>query len=199
MQVESVVSAVTAPPSKKQVKNVSIEGEPLALQTHLENTAELFSNYSKTLKDIALTKDVEVAFKKLSKSYSSFQSAYIESLSKKTPKAKATKKKSEHEPKRFAVYPFVSEFIGKEGPLSRTEIHVSITSYVKAEKEANPEAWATDKKASFKLLGKLQPLFQGIEGVMKERGVSVEIPAEIKYTEIMGYLKYCIDGASKDV
>ena len=202
--VESVESVVM----EEQTPQYNID----SITTYLNETSDFFSNYSKFFKDTTLTKEdrikAEASFKKLTKSYTFLQSCYIDNLSKQLSyyeKHFQTKKKggakkvvdksksSVH--KQHVAQPFLLTFMGRNENelISRAEALTAITNYVKNEKVTNPDIIKTEKKGSFKIIGKLEALFQGISETMKTANVPDfnGIPPELKYQQIMQYLKYC--------
>ena len=77
--------------------------------------------------------------------------------------------------------------------VSRSESLSAINGYVKSEKAKNPDIILDNDKRSFKLIGELEPLFAGIKKVMENKKLldGKEMPAHIKYTQIMEYMSHC--------
>jgi hypothetical protein len=77
--------------------------------------------------------------------------------------------------------------------VSRSDALTAITGYVKQEKEKNPDIILESDKRSFKLIGDLKVLFDGIQQVMESKNLleNKQMPTEIKYTQIMEYMTHC--------
>jgi hypothetical protein len=185
----------------------------------LNTTSDKLTDYVKFFKDTTFSKDdrskVETGFKKFYKSTGLLQTTYTDNLSKQVSllekngggksKAKSvTDKEKSAIHKKLNVQPFLLKFMNLEQGtmVSRSDALSSITSYVKEQKEKNPNIIAENDKRSFKLIGELKPLFDGIFHVMESKGQKLEsIPQQIKYTQIMQYMTHCFvkDDASTPV
>ena len=94
-------------------------------------------------------------------------------------------------------------FMGLESGtmVSRAEALQAITGYVKTLKESgNSDIKVEGNNRAFKIVGKLQTLFAGIEKVMLERGDLKKgeiIPDKITYIQIMKYMTYCFKKSDK--
>lgn len=97
--------------------------------------------------------------------------------------------------KKCKVHSFVLEFM--ELPIdtlvSRGEILVSLTIFVKIEINSNPFMFREDRR-EFNLIGKLNILFQKIFEIKKIRENLPNdyiFPTFLRYTDFMNYVKYC--------
>lgn len=214
VQVQSPVQTET--PSQVEltpVENVAIvqEQDLSVLLESINSISDTLTESSKYFKDNSLSKDerakVEAGLKKLVKSFSGFQQAYTDYLSKHLSlleksagsKSSTVKKVTDKEKsaihKKLPVYPFLLSFMKLEpgSQVSRSDALTAITGFVKTEKVTNPDIIVEDDKRSFKLIGELQTLFAGIEGVMKTKGLLQDktFPTNIKYTQIMQYMTHC--------
>ena len=161
---------------------------------------------SKSLKDYDLTKEfINESTKKLNKVIEltssisinrNNESSKIMNSSSKKKTSKKDKKNSTPNPnhavhKKCNTFKELLEFMNlpEDTLISRSDIQRAICSYV-SQNKLNIE---TEKK-KFKLEGKLKNLFVFIRSKMIEKDVlkkDDEFPTAIKYTDIMGYLKYC--------
>jgi hypothetical protein len=177
----------------------------------INTTSDRLLEYAKYFKDSTLSKDergkVETSFKKFQKSYNTVQNAYYDHLSRQVStlekssgsKSGGTKKVQDKEKsaihKKLHVHPFLLNFMKlDQGTLvSRSDALTAITGFVKQEKEINPDIIVSTDKRSFRLIGELKVLFNGIEQIMKSKNLldGKEIPTEIKYTQIMQYMTHC--------
>ena len=149
----------------------------------------------------------ETSMKNMFKSYITMQSAYYDNMSKQlstlekyaSNKSSGVKKTTDKDKaaihKKLPVHPFLLSFMKLEpGTLvSRSESLSAINGYVKSEKAKNPDIILDNDKRSFKLIGELEPLFAGIKKVMENKKLldGKEMPAHIKYTQIMEYMSHC--------
>jgi disulfide oxidoreductase YuzD len=211
--VEQVVSLESESVPQVQVEEkttVSVD-----LQTVLDyiNTAsDRFTEFAKAFKDFSLNKEdrgkVETAIKKFSKASGLVQSAYVDLLSKQvslleknvSTKSNESKKVVDKEKaaihKKLHAQPFLLQFMKIEPNtlVSRSEALTAITGYVKDEKLKNPDIMVEGDKKSFKLIGDLKTLFDGIKVVMQNKNlITAEkpFPEHIKYTQIMEYMTHC--------
>jgi hypothetical protein len=84
--------------------------------------------------------------------------------------------------------------------VSRAEALNAINSFVREHKEKkNPDIVVAGDNRSFRLIGKLKTLFEGIAPVMVAKGITTPIPDHIKFTDIMGYMSHCFVGVSAEV
>ena len=177
----------------------------------INTTSDRLLEYAKYFKDSTLSKDergkVETSFKKFQKSYNTVQSAYYDHLSRQVStlektsgsKSGGVKKVQDKEKsaihKKLPVHPFLLNFMKlDQGVLvSRSDALTAITGFVKQEKEKNPDIIVESDKRSFKLIGELKVLFNGIEQIMKSKNLldGKQMPTEIKYTQIMQYMTHC--------
>jgi len=177
----------------------------------LNNISDQFHEFNSFFKNFSFSKEerlkIEPVFKKTQKSFLALQTAYYDNLSRKLSiseknsgnRTNGTKKIQDKEKsaihKKLAVHPFLLKFMKLEqGTLvSRSDALTAITGYVKQEKERNPNIIVESDKRSFKLIGELKDLFDGIEKVMRSKNLleNSQIPSEIKYTQIMEYMTHC--------
>ena len=189
-------------------------GEVLNFVENLNTTSDELAELSKFFKENTFSKDerskVDISFKKLYKAFNLLQLAYMENLTRDVSrlekssgnKSNAVKKVQDKDKaaihKKLNVYPFLLTFMKLEAgtQVSRSQALTAITQYVKNEKESNPSIIVDGDKKTFKLIGDLEPLFKGMEGIMRTKGLlkpDEEMPTQIKYTEIMHYMTYCFD------
>ena len=203
---ESVQESVTEP------STVSVVLQDMDLFVDFMNvTSDKFTEFSKFFKESSFTKDernkVDTGFKRLFKAVTVFQNSYLDNLSKQVSslekssghktgsvkKVQSKEKSAIH--KKLNVQPFLLKFMGLEPgtTVSRSDALTSITGYVAKEKLTNPNIIVENDKRSFKLIGDLKGLFNGIEGVMKSKGLleTTQFPTQIKYTQIMQYMTHC--------
>lgn len=214
--VESVEQTISEPQivpleyssNDSEVENVQQDIEYQNVFDFMNVANDKFIEFSKLFKEKNITKDerakLEVAFKKLTKSYTNFQTGYNEYLSrevnnleKKSGNKSATKKMANKEKaaihKKLYVHPFLLEFmkLPKDTMVSRSDALTAITGYVKEEKSKNPDINVENDKKSFKLIGDLALLFKGIQSVMLKSNIVEDIPTQIRYTDIMKYMSHC--------
>lgn len=183
------------------------------LLDQFNDMSDKLTEFTKNMRNITFTnKDVrnkfETVFKKFFKASSQLTITYPEIISKqlsiaeKTSHGKSAVKKTANKDKsavnkKLAVEDNLLVFMGLEkGTLvSRAEALQAITGYVKSVKETgNPDIKVEGNNRAFKIIGKLQPLFKGIEKTMLERGdlkKGETIPDKITYIQIMKYMTYC--------
>jgi hypothetical protein len=177
----------------------------------LNSISDQFHEFNSFFKNFSFSKEerlkIEPIFKKTQKSFLALQTAYYDNLSRKLSiseknsgnRSNGTKKVQDKEKsaihKKLAVHPFLLKFMKlDQGTLvSRSDALTAITGYVKQEKEINPDIIVESDKRSFKLIGELKDLFDGIEKVMRSKNLleNSQIPSEIKYTQIMEYMTHC--------
>ena len=197
----------------EQVSEVTIQDmDSSSLLETMNSLSDKFNELSKFFKDKSFSKDerskVDMGFKKLFKSVHMVQSSYIDNLSKQvsvlekssSSKSGGSKKMPQDKAKsaihkKLPVQQFLLNFMKLE-PLthvSRSAALTAITGFVKQEKVKNPDINVLEDKRSFKLIGELKVLFDGIEDVMKSKGLLTEkeMPKQIKYTQIMEYMTHC--------
>ena len=163
---------------------------------------------SKGLKDFSLNKEfvtglcnslkkITTQVAKLSNSATDIMyKEIVVSLKTKGSKSKKVKKPMDKDKcainKKYETFPEVLKFMEfpEDSLVSRCDLLQKISSYVKEEKLAIAE---TPK--FFTLTNKLGELFEFIKSQKIKRGDMTEtdeFPTQISYTQIMGYLKYCI-------
>jgi hypothetical protein len=176
----------------------------------MNNTSDKFIELSRFFKDNVVSKEernkLETSYKKFNKTYSQFQSAWPEYLSRQVNileknvgnksggQKKVTDKEKSAIHKKLSVHPFLLDFMKlPQGTLvSRSDALTAITGFVKDAKVNNPDIIVADDKKTFKIIGELQTLFKGIEKVMISRNaLTGPMPTQIKYTQIMQYMTHC--------
>jgi hypothetical protein len=206
------VVAETAEVQVSEEANVVVqEIEFTSMVEYMNNVADKITEMTKYFKDNVLSKDergkVESTFKKLNKSFSLIQTGYTDYLNKQVAllekhsgsKSSGVKKVTDKEKsaihKKLSVQPFLLKFmkLPENTQVSRSDALSAITGYVKEEKVKNPDIIVANDKRSFKLIGDLKPLFDGIENIMKSKNLleGKTMPTEIKYTQIMQYMTHC--------
>ena len=210
--VEVVAPATTVTPSTEESTSENSEVSNQLLEQFNELSDKL-TDFTKNMRNITFNnKDVrnkfESVFKKFFKASSQLTITYPEIISKqlnvaeksshgKSSVKKTTNKDKSAVNKKLAVEDNLLTFMGLEkGTLvSRAEALQAITGYVKSVKESgNPDIKVEGNNRAFKLIGKLAPLFKGIEKTMLERGDLKKgeiVPDKITYIQIMKYMTYC--------
>jgi hypothetical protein len=208
------VEVVTETPEVQVSEEANVvvqEIEFTSMIEYMNNVADKITEMTKYFKDNVLSKDergkVESTFKKLNKSFSLIQTGYTDYLNKQVAllekhsgsKSSGVKKVTDKEKsaihKKLSVQPFLLKFmkLPENTQVSRSDALSAITGYVKEEKVKNPDIIVANDKRSFKLIGELKPLFDGIEKIMKSKNLleGKTMPTEIKYTQIMQYMTHC--------
>lgn len=190
---------------------VILNSDVSSLIDFVNNTSDKIIEFSKFIKESSFDKDdrnkLESSIRKLQKSFTQIQNSYSDYLLKQltlkeknsSPKSGLTKKVQDKGKsaihKKLVVHPFLLTFMKLEpGTLvSRSSALSAITGYVKEEKLNNPDIIVENDKRSFKIIGELKVLFNGIEDVMKSKGLLTdkEIPSQIRYTDIMQFMTHC--------
>lgn len=209
--VVDTVPVVTQQENEAVTEAVTDADSEVEYQTVLDfvNTvSDKFNEFSKVFKEKSPSKDernkIESSFKKFHKNFSNFQFGYYEFLSrevsnleKKSGNKSATKKLADKDKaaihKKLKVQQFLLDFmkLPADTMVSRSDALTAITGYVKEEKAKNPDIIVENDKKSFKIMGDLQGLFIGINGVMAKKGLNEDMPQQIKYTQIMSYMTHC--------
>ena len=209
--VQLVVEPVVQQSSELVSEVVLQETDISSFLDFMNTTSDRFSEFTKFLKDSSFSKDerskVDTSFKKFSKAVSVYQFGYFDNLSRQIShlekttgnKVGSVKKVQDKEKsaihKKLTVHPFLLNFMKLEQgtSVSRSDVLTAITGYVAKEKVSNPSILVENDKRSFKLIGELKPLFDGIESIMKSKGLlnDSNFPTEIKYTQIMQYMTHC--------
>ena len=218
-KVEPVPSVSSVPSTTKQTTD-EVNTEAVIVQDNdeinnmiefLNSTSDRLMEITKYFKDNIMSKDernkLETSFKKFNKSTAFYQNGYTEYLSKQvslleksssnksTSNKKVTDKTKAAIHKKLAVHQFLLNFMKLEPNtlVSRSDALTAITGYVKQEKIKNPDIILSTDKKTFKLIGELKPLFDGIKDVMlsKKLLTDTQMPTEIKYTQIMQYMTHC--------
>lgn len=209
--VQVVVEQVVATPQVEEKLTVTVSADLQTVLDYINVASDKFTEFSKSFKDFSLNKEdrskMELALKKFSKATALVQTSYVDLLTKQVsaleknvvskssvPKVFDKEKAAIH--KKLVAQPFLLTFMKAEpGALvSRAEALSAITGYVKEEKLKNPEIIVEGDKKSFKLIGDLKVLFDGIRVVMENKKlVTAEkpFPETIKFTQIMEYMSHC--------
>jgi hypothetical protein len=213
----STVVEVAAPTTTPTEESTTTPTENTEASTQLleqfNDLSDKLTDFTKNMRNITFNnKDVrnkfETVFKKFFKASSQLTVTYPEIISKqltvaeksshgKSSVKKTTNKDKSAVNKKLAVEDNLLTFMGLEkGTLvSRAEALQAITGYVKSVKETgNPDIKVEGNNRAFKLIGKLGPLFKGIEKTMLERGDLKKgeiVPDKITYIQIMKYMTYC--------
>lgn len=209
-ELEQVV--VEQPVSEVKSSDEQIVIQELELSSVLEfiNTAsDKLVEIVKYFKDNTLSKEertkVETGLRKFQKSSLTLQQSYSDYLSKQVSvleknsgsKSGGVKKVTDKEKsaihKKLTVQPFLLNFMKLEPNtlVSRSDALTAITGFVKQEKLKNPDIIVDNDKRSFKLIGELKTLFDGIGNIMKSKNLIDATPTQIKYTQIMQYMTHC--------
>lgn len=211
VQVVQLQESVSVEQKKSSDEIVLQELDFTTVVDFINSTSDKLLEFSKYFKDSTLSKDergkVETSFKKFQKSYNTVQNAYYDHLSRQVStlekssgsKSGGTKKVQDKEKsaihKKLPVHPFLLSFMKLDQGtfVSRSDALTAITGFVKQEKETNPDIIVATDKRSFKLIGELKVLFDGIEQIMKSKNLldDKQMPTEIKYTQIMQYMTHC--------
>ena len=197
-------------------EEVSISSDKEEYMKKMTEVIEAFTFLNnKSLKEYDLTKDFFTFIFKNSNKISKLQSAFIigtndwmlketaASLKKKSIGKKVKKTNENCAIKKEAdTYPEILQFmkLPENTKVSNTDVLRAINAFVKIEKSNNnPDIWVykEDGKVngkSFKLIGDLKILFDFIRKQKVERDdmkSDDKFPTQLKYTDIMSYLKYC--------
>jgi hypothetical protein len=208
--VVEVATPATPPTEESTTENTEVSTQ---LLEQFNDLSDKLTDFTKNMRNITFSnKDVrnkfESVFKKFFKASSQLTVTYPEIISKqlsvaeksshgKSAVKKTTNKDKSAVNKKLAVEDNLLTFMGLEkGTLvSRAEALQAITGYVKSVKETgNPDIKVEGNNRAFKLIGKLGPLFKGIEKTMLERGDLKKgeiVPDKITYIQIMKYMTYC--------
>lgn len=212
-------------------KNDEIEGQDILNKLSEEDimknlsdfrgVVEKISAFTKTMKDIELTKDIlkeiVVVDKELKKAIPNFSNTLTEILVKEcnsSIKAKNTKKtkkeKSSVNKENYAVnkksrpLSFVAKFmeIDEDSEISPGELLKGVNAYIKTEKKIKktPEIFVEGNNSMFKVYGKLKTFFDSVHKEMKSRNDPLgnePFPTELRYKDLMKYNKYCFPPKEK--
>lgn len=213
--VVEVAATTSVTPVTEESTATTTENNEVSTQLleQFNDLSDKLTDFTKNMRNITFSnKDVrnkfETVFKKFFKASSQLTVTYPEIISKqltvaeksshgKSSVKKATNKDKSAVNKKLAVEDNLLTFMGLEkGSLvSRAEALQAITGYVKSVKETgNPDIKVEGNNRAFKLIGKLGPLFKGIEKTMIERGDLKKgeiVPDKITYIQIMKYMTYC--------
>lgn len=175
------------------------------------------TEFSKVIKDFSLVQKenrskVDQLIKKFKKSTMQAESSFFELCfkqisvveksggSKTSVQKKVTDKSKSPVHKKQVVRSALLKFMDLEPNtlVSRAEALNAINSFVREQKEKkNPEIVVAGDNRSFRLIGKLKVLFDGLTPVMIAKGITTPVPDHIKFTDIMGYMSHCFVGAEE--
>jgi len=151
----------------------------------------------------------DAIFRRFSKASAQLSITYPELVSKellsaeKNSKGKSSTKKTTANKdnaavnKKLPVDDILLSFMGLPAStqVSRSDALKAITGYVKTAKQTGTvDVKVEGNNRAFKIAGKLQPLFKGIEKLMLEKGdlkKGETVPDKITYIQIMKYMSYC--------
>jgi len=189
------------------------------LLEQFNDLSDKFTDFAKNMRNIDFgNKDFrtkfDATFRKFSKASSQLMLTYPEVVSKqlsvaeKLSHGRSSSKKTGNKEKsavnkKLPVDENLLTFMGLESGtmVSRAEALQAITGYVKTLKESgNSDIKVEGNNRAFKIVGKLQTLFTGIEKVMIERGdlkKGESMPDKITYIQIMKYMTYCFKKSDK--
>jgi hypothetical protein len=209
----ATTTSVTTPTEESTATTTENNEVSTQLLEQFNDLSDKLTDFTKNMRNITFSnKDVRIkfesVFKKFFKASSQLTVTYPEIISKqltvaeKSSHGKSSVKKTSNKDKsavnkKLAVEDNLLTFMGLEkGTLvSRAEALQAITGYVKSVKETgNPDIKVEGNNRAFKLIGKLGPLFKGIEKTMIERGDLKKgeiVPDKITYIQIMKYMTYC--------
>lgn len=213
--VEQVIEVQVAEPKQEvQVAEtveqvVSSDSSFQAVFDYINVISEQLIEKSKTFKEDNMDRETrtkfEAGFNKLNKAYSQFTRAYNEallrqlnSLEKNGSRSGVKKTITDRDKiaihKKHTVQDYLLTFMKLPAgtKVSRAEALTAITGYVKEQKAVNPEIIVGDDNRSFKIVGDLKVLFDGIEKHLVKNNLLVEpMPKQIKFTQIMTYMSHC--------
>jgi len=218
-----VTSVTTTPVEtvKETVQEEQTASEEVSKQLleQFNDLSDKFTDFVKNMRNIDFgNKDFrtkfDATFRKFSKASSQLMLTYPEVVSKqlsvaeKLSHGRSSSKKTGNKEKsavnkKLPVDENLLTFMGLESGtmVSRAEALQAITGYVKTLKESgNSDIKVEGNNRAFKIVGKLQTLFTGIEKVMLERGDLKKgeiIPDKITYIQIMKYMTYCFKKSDK--
>jgi len=176
---------------------------------YLNTVSESLSEKSKLFKEENMDREtrtkIDLAFNKFNKAYAQFTRSYNDALlrqlntlekngSKSSVKKTIVDKDKIAIHKKHNVHDFLLKFMNlPEGTqISRAQALTAITTYVKVQKATNPDIIVSDDKKSFKIIGDLKVLFDGIEkNLISTNKLTKPMPTQIKYTDIMTYMAFC--------
>jgi hypothetical protein len=223
----TTVAPTSTPVSVEAVKETVQEEQSATeevskqLLEQFNDLSDKFTDFAKNMRNIDFgNKDFrtkfDATFRKFSKASSQLMLTYPEVVSKQlsvaeklshgrsSSKKTANKEKSAVN-KKLPVDDNLLTFMGLDSGtmVSRAEALQAITGYVKSLKESgNSDIKVEGNNRAFKIVGKLQTLFKGIEKVMVERGdlkKGESMPDKITYIQIMKYMTYCFKKSDKSL
>ena len=220
VQVDQPVTVET-PVQVQSVAEVQQEASvEVSSETNNENSFQAVFDYMNTISENLLEKSksfkednmdretrtkFEASFNKFNKAVAQFTRSYNEALlrqlnilekngSKSSVKKTITDKDKIAIHKKHSVQDFLLTFMKLSAgtKVSRAEALTAITGYVKEQKAVNPEIIVGDDNRSFKIVGDLKVLFDGIEKhLVKNNQLTQPMPTQIKFTQIMTYMSHC--------
>ena len=170
-----------------------------------ENLIEKSKSFKEDNMDRETRTKFDASFNKFNKAVSQFTRSYNEALlrqlnilekngSKSSVKKTITDRDKIAIHKKHSVHDFLLTFMKLPAgtKVSRAEALTAITAYVKEQKATNPEIIVGDDNRSFKIVGDLKVLFDGIEkNLIKNNALLQPMPKQIKFTQIMTYMSHC--------
>jgi hypothetical protein len=215
-KVEQVIETPVQAPVEVQSLEVKVSEPDVSIETTFQSVfdymnviSENLIEKSKSFKEDNMDRDTrtkfEASFNKLNKAVAQFTRSYNEALlrqlnilekngSKSSVKKTITDKDKIAIHKKHPVYEFLLVFMKQPSgtKVSRAEALTAITKYVKEQKAVNPEIIVGDDNRSFKIVGDLKVLFDGIEkNLIKNNALLQPMPTQIKFTQIMTYMSHC--------
>jgi len=219
-QSSAPVEEVVQSTASEQVESETVVVQEFDMNQSIEEfnvLCDKISEFSKAFKDYSLVqKDqrskVDQLIKKFKKSTMQAESAFFELCFKQisvveksgggkaSVQKKVTDKSKSPVHKKQVVRSALLKFMDLEPNtlVSRAEALNAINSFVREQKEKkNPEIVVAGDNRSFRLIGKLKVLFDGLAPVMVAKGITTPVPDHIKFTDIMGYMSHCFVGAEE--
>lgn len=210
-KVEPVVQQSVEVPTEVQSteQEVLLETTFQSVFDYMNIVSENLIEKSKSFKEDNMDRETrtkfEVSFNKFNKAVSQFTRSYNEALlrqlnilekngSRSSVKKTITDRDKIAIHKKHSVYDFLLTFMKLPSgtKVSRAEALTAITKYVKDQKAVNPEIIVGDDNRSFKIVGDLKVLFDGIEkNLVKNNALLQPMPNQIKFTQIMTYMSHC--------
>jgi len=219
-QSSAPVEEVVQSTASEQVESETVVVQEFDMNQSIEEfnvLCDKISEFSKVFKDYSLVQKehrskVDQLIKKFKKSTMQVESSFFDLCFKQISVAeksgggktvtvkKVTDKSKSPVHKKQVVRDALLKFMELEPNtlVSRAEALNAINSFVREQKEKkNPEIVVAGDNRSFRLIGKLKTLFNGLAPVMVAKGITTPVPDHIKFTDIMGYMSHCFVGAEE--
>lgn len=217
---EGVSQDATQEVVSEQVESENVVVQEFDMNQSIEEfnvLCDKISEFSKVFKDYSLVQKehrskVDQLIKKFKKSTMQVESSFFDLCFKQisfveksgggktVTVKKVTDKSKSPVHKKQVVRDALLKFMDLEPStlVSRAEALNAINSFVREQKEKkNPEIVVAGDNRSFRLIGKLKTLFDGLAPVMVAKGITTPVPDHIKFTDIMGYMSHCFVGAEE--